>query len=98
LGFFGGLYVYGGGLDHPLLFAGGLRWQSLAAALFEQYFGLALTWACWDISAVGQPPLASLVGAPTFWVYGLHAPLLVACGCYCAGGRSLHWSPLVSPA
>ncbi len=79
LGFFGGLYVYGGGLDHPLLFAGGLRWQSLAAALFEQYFGLALTLGLLGVfQQWGNRPWPAWLARPTFWVYGLHAPLLVA--------------------
>lgn len=75
---FAGLYVLGGGLANPLLFAGGWCWQSLTAAVWEQVFGLALTlgvigW-CRNYAAAPGPRWLT---AHTFGVYVWHQPVLV---------------------
>jgi surface polysaccharide O-acyltransferase-like enzyme len=75
------LFVLGGALEGAeSQFMGGLHWQALANALWEQYVAIGmilalLVWFRSKFNSQGRP--AKAMSDSTFAVYFIHAPLLV---------------------
>jgi glucan biosynthesis protein C len=87
--------VLGGALEGTTVpFRGGVHWQSLVYALWEQFVcvGMVISLLVWFRRRVDQQgPLARTMSASAFAVYIIHAPILVF---VCLGLRGMDLYPL----
>lgn len=93
------LCILGGAMEgNSAQFAGGLHWQALAYALWEQFLGVACTVGLLVVFRERfnrQGRLARAAGASSYAVYIIHAPVIVL---FALAVRGIHLYPLAKYA